>query len=58
MLTIVNNNNYLVFQNDFVFIKSHITWVIGYIVVYILETIHGLLTNERVVGSHAQNGLI
>ena len=36
----------LVFQKAFVFIKSHIAWAIGYIVVYILQTTHGLLTNE------------
>ena len=43
---VVNNNYYLVFQNAFVFIKSYIAWVIEYIVIYILETIHDLLTNE------------
>ena len=30
----------------FIFIKSYITWVIGYVIVYILEVIYGVLTNE------------
>ena len=43
---VVNNNICKVFQKTFVFIKSHITWVIRYIMVYTLETTHGLLTKE------------